>query len=97
MTLKSAPSPPPPQLYIPLPCATARRCMIERQLGGDSGVSSSLSESDMTKIVSRTDGYSGSDMKNLIQVRRRTKGTVYCSGVDRFSTYRIYLLLLLSY
>ncbi|KAL3137273.1 hypothetical protein ABBQ32_006818 [Trebouxia sp. C0010 RCD-2024] len=57
----------PKQLYIPLPCAAARRQMVDRQLGGGSGISAQLSEADLTKIVTRTEGYSGSDMRNLIQ------------------------------
>lgn len=57
----------PKQLYIPLPCGVARRQMVERQLGPGGAVAATLSESDLDKIVSKTDGYSGSDMKNLIQ------------------------------
>ncbi|KAL3148591.1 hypothetical protein ABBQ38_014021 [Trebouxia sp. C0009 RCD-2024] len=57
----------PKQLYIPLPCAAARRQMVDRQLGSGSGISAQLSEADLTKIVTRTEGYSGSDMRNLIQ------------------------------
>ncbi|KAA6417740.1 MAG: fidgetin 1-like, partial [Trebouxia sp. A1-2] len=57
----------PKQLYIPLPCAAARRQMIERQLGNGSGIAAELSETDLSKIVAKTEGYSGSDMRNLIQ------------------------------
>lgn len=57
----------PKQLYIPLPCGIARRQMIVRQLGPDGAVAATLSEGDLDKIVSKTEGYSGSDMKNLIQ------------------------------
>ncbi|DBA92638.1 hypothetical protein WJX77_003832 [Trebouxia sp. C0004] len=57
----------PKQLYIPLPCAAARRQMIERQLGNGSGISSQLRDTDLSKIVAKTEGYSGSDMRNLIQ------------------------------
>ena len=57
----------PKQLYIPLPCGIARKQMIVRQLGPGAGVAATLSESDLDKIVLKTDGYSGSDMKNLIQ------------------------------
>ena len=49
----------PKQLYIPLPCADARRSMIERQIGPGSGVSSALSDADLCKIVDKTKGYSG--------------------------------------
>lgn len=54
----------PKQLYIPLPCAAAREQMIQRQL---SGVKYSLSSSEQKKVVEKTEGYSGSDMKNLVQ------------------------------
>lgn len=57
----------PKQLYIPLPCAAARSQMIERQLGNGSGIAAELSETDLSKIVAKTEGYSGSDMRNLIQ------------------------------
>ncbi|EIE23907.1 AAA-domain-containing protein [Coccomyxa subellipsoidea C-169] len=62
----------PKQLYIPLPCAAARSAMIERQLGPASGVSTTLSVSDIAKIVEKTAGYSGkhtagSDMRALVQ------------------------------
>lgn len=56
----------PKQLYIPLPCPQARRQLIDRQVGGDA-VRADLSEVDIAKIVEKTAGYSGSDMKNLIQ------------------------------
>ncbi|CAG9464841.1 unnamed protein product [Pedinophyceae sp. YPF-701] len=54
----------PKQLYIPLPCAEARAAMVRRGLRG---VRSSLSDGNVAKIVEKTDGYSGSDMRNLIQ------------------------------
>lgn len=57
----------PKQLYIPLPCSEARRAMIERQLGSGASVAAQLSPTDLNKIVAKTDGYSGSDMRNLIQ------------------------------
>jgi AAA+ superfamily predicted ATPase len=57
----------PKQLYIPLPCGIARKQMVVRQLGPGSAVAATLSESDLDKIVLKTEGYSGSDMKNLIQ------------------------------
>lgn len=49
----------PKQLYIPLPCADARRSMIERQIGPGSSVPSALSDADLSKIVDKTKGYSG--------------------------------------
>ncbi|GMH37221.1 hypothetical protein BSKO_05094 [Bryopsis sp. KO-2023] len=54
----------PKQLYIPLPCGEARKQMILRQL---KGVKASLSDVEVTKVVQKTSGYSGSDMKNLVQ------------------------------
>ena len=57
----------PKQLYISLPCAEARESMLRRQLGPSCGIQASLPDSDIAKIVSRTAGYSGSDMRNLIQ------------------------------
>ena len=49
----------PKQLYIPLPCADARRSMIQRQIGPGSSVPSALSDADLSKIVDKTKGYSG--------------------------------------
>ncbi|KAF6255419.1 fidgetin-like protein 1-like protein [Scenedesmus sp. NREL 46B-D3] len=57
----------PKQLYIPLPCAEARRQLVVRQLGPDAKVAADLSDADLDKVVAKTDGYSGSDMRNLIQ------------------------------
>ena len=57
----------PKQLYIPLPCEEARESMLLRQLGPGCGVRAQLPTTDIRKIVVRTAGYSGSDMRNLIQ------------------------------
>lgn len=57
----------PKQLYIPLPCAAARRNLIDRQVAPGGPVRAALSEADLEKVVAKTEGYSGSDMKNLIQ------------------------------
>lgn len=57
----------PKQLYIPLPCDEARESMLRRQLGPGCGVRACLPDADIAKIVHRTEGYSGSDMRNLIQ------------------------------
>ena len=54
----------PKQLYIPLPCEEARRAMVSK---GIAEIRHALTQEDMAKIVSKTDGYSGSDMKNFIQ------------------------------
>lgn len=45
----------PKQLYIPLPCAEARRQMILRQLGPGGAVASQLSEADLDKVVQKTE------------------------------------------
>jgi hypothetical protein len=47
----------PKQLYIPLPCAEARRHMILRQLGPGAKVAAELSEADLDKVVAKTEGY----------------------------------------
>ena len=57
----------PKQMYIPLPCPKARKEMIYRILGPSGSIAANLSDADVEKIVEKTDGYSGSDMKNLIQ------------------------------
>eukprot|EP00887_Chlorella_sp_A99_P000890 scaffold5.g890.t1 len=54
----------PKQLYIPLPDAAARRCILERKLAT---VRFELSAADMDKLVAKTEGYSGSDMRDLVQ------------------------------
>lgn len=56
----------PKQLYVPLPCADARAAMLARALRPGCGVSVSLSDADTARIVDRTAGYSGSDMRALI-------------------------------
>jgi len=61
----------PKQLYIPLPCAAARRDMIIRTLSAGKGVAYNLNDSDLDIICEKTDGYSGSDMKHLIQEAAR--------------------------
>ncbi|KAG2493584.1 hypothetical protein HYH03_008103 [Edaphochlamys debaryana] len=57
----------PKQLYIPLPCAAARLQMLTNVFKQGCEVSTALTPSDLAKIVERTAGYSGSDMRNLIQ------------------------------
>ena len=57
----------PKQLYIARPCATARESLLQRRLGPSGGVRANLSDADMAKIVSKTAGYSGLDMRDLIQ------------------------------
>lgn len=66
----------PKQLYVPLPCADARRAMLERALGlggagrggggGASTVKTDLSPADVDRVVAKTAGYSGSDVRALI-------------------------------
>jgi fidgetin-like protein 1 len=57
----------PKQLYIPLPCSAAREQLVQRQVGAGRAVRADLSAADLAKLVAKTEGYSGSDMKNLIQ------------------------------
>lgn len=57
----------PKQLYVSLPCATARSAMLQRQFYPQGKVKTDLSTDDISKVVQKTDGYSGADMKNLIQ------------------------------
>ena len=61
------------QLYIPLPCAAARRDMILKTLNpdGEGKVKHALTEKDLDVICEKTDGYSGSDLKNLVQEAAR--------------------------
>lgn len=67
----------PKQLYIPLPCGEARESMLRRQLGPGCGVRADLPDAGLAKIVARTAGYSGSDMRNLIQEASQVTG-FYC-------------------
>jgi len=61
------------QLYIPLPCAAARRDMILKTLSpaGETAVIHALTEKDLDIICEKTEGYSGSDLKNLVQEAAR--------------------------
>ena len=59
------------QLYIPLPCAAARRAMVTNILRADASVAHALSDSDLDVICAKTEGYSGSDMKHLTQEAAR--------------------------
>ena len=76
----------PKQLYIPLPCAEARRKMVMRQLGPGGRVSAQLDDTDLDKIVCRTAGYSGSDVRNLIQARRRRGAQLLLTRLHTFCT-----------
>jgi SpoVK/Ycf46/Vps4 family AAA+-type ATPase len=51
------------RLYIPLPVPEARRTIVENLLGKSSGFD--ISSEDMDKIISLTEGFSGSDMSSL--------------------------------
>ena len=68
----------PKQLYIPLPGADARRAMVRMYFDGN--VNHELSEGDVEKVVQHTEGYSGADMKFMLQealqgpVREAIKG-----------------------
>ncbi|DBA02494.1 TPA: hypothetical protein N0F65_010966 [Lagenidium giganteum] len=49
------------RIYVPLPDATARECLIQELLGD----MSSLTGKGLSWVVNNTDGYSGSDLKAL--------------------------------
>lgn len=69
----------PKQLYIPLPCAEARRAMIERQLlGPNSSVQSALSNADLCKIVDKTVGYSGKHLPLHVSIRWKLRHGLRC-------------------
>ena len=53
-------------LYLPTKSA-CREAMLMRHLGEATGIACALSSADRAKIVARTAGYSGSDMRALIQ------------------------------
>jgi len=59
------------QLYIPLPCAAARRAIVANILGADKTVAHNLSSGDLDTVTAKTEGYSGSDMKHLVQEAAR--------------------------
>ena len=59
------------QLYIPLPCADARRAIVVNILDADASVTHRLSDADLNVICEKTDGYSGSDMRHLVQEAAR--------------------------
>ena len=67
------------QIYIPLPCAAARRQLVASMLaagsgGGDGAPAAcphTLSSADLDTLAARTEGYSGSDMKHLVQQAAR--------------------------
>ena len=65
----------PKQLYIPLPCAEARKRMVE---WGLREVQYELTAEAMDKLVAHTDGYSGSDMRSLIQEAANVRGGAVC-------------------
>ncbi|KFM26207.1 Fidgetin-like protein 1 [Auxenochlorella protothecoides] len=73
----------PKQLYIPLPCAEARRAMVQRALRG---VRSRLDPSELDRLVARTAGYSGSDMRGLVAARSQ-RPSVQASEVERYEQY----------
>ncbi|BBN13417.1 fidgetin-like protein 1 [Marchantia polymorpha subsp. ruderalis] len=53
------------RLYIPLPSAAARAWIVRSLLNKDGLMT--LSDDEVETICTRTDGYSGSDMKNLVK------------------------------
>ena len=63
------------QIYIPLPCAAARRQLVATLLRAGAGQGAecahTLCDADLDTLASRTEGYSGSDMKHLVQEAAR--------------------------
>lgn len=57
------------QVYIPLPCAAARRQIVTRLLR--EGCAHTLTPPDLDAICAHTHGYSGSDMRHLVQEAAR--------------------------
>ena len=55
------------RLYVPLPDEQARRDMIVGNLTINGGVEYQLSEDDISQVIGQTEGYSGSDMFNLVR------------------------------
>ncbi|KAI8471719.1 MAG: P-loop containing nucleoside triphosphate hydrolase protein [Monoraphidium minutum] len=80
----------PKQLYIPLPCGEARRQMILRQLGPGASVEAQLTDAELDKVVAKTEGYSGSDMRNLIQeaCQGPVREAVVAAGGERVAQLR---------
>lgn len=59
----------PKRLYVPLPGLAARRNLLNRQLNkhnSSHGLDGALKCTDITAIVDRTDGFSGSDLQALL-------------------------------
>nr|CAD1821615.1 unnamed protein product [Ananas comosus var. bracteatus] len=52
------------RIYIPLPDASVRRLLLKKQLKGQAF---SLPSSDMERLVTETEGYSGSDLQALCE------------------------------
>lgn len=50
------------RIYVPLPCKTARKQLIERLLKNNNH---SLNDEDFETLSSRTEGFSGADINNL--------------------------------
>ncbi|GBF93788.1 fidgetin [Raphidocelis subcapitata] len=80
----------PKQLYIPLPCGEARRLMVLRQLGPGAAVAAELGDAELAKVVEKTEGYSGSDMRNLIQeaCQGPVREAVAAAGGERVAQLR---------
>ena len=54
------------QLYVPLPCAHARRSLILKTLTNDH-VSYQLEDRELDVLVEKTQGYSGADMSLMMK------------------------------
>lgn len=82
----------PKQLYIPLPCPNARKAMLERELGESSVIALELSSAEMNQVVEKTAGYSGSDMRAVVQeaaqiALKAVKASVETGEVTRYESY----------
>jgi len=55
------------RLYVPLPDEKARHDMIIGNLTLNGGVEYQLCEDDFSQVIAQTEGYSGSDMFNLVR------------------------------
>ena len=70
-----------------------REAMLKRHLGEERGIACTLSPADLAKVVVKTAGYSGSDMRALIQeacqARPACRATVPCQLVCHPSAVRL--------
>jgi len=60
----------PKRLYVPLPCRGARCALLRRQLSKHNeglGLTGGLSSAEMEAVAARTEGFSGSDLQQLLR------------------------------